>query len=449
MRRRFSLGAVACFLISVSLFAQTPKPKLTLDEFFNSVGFTAVKVSPDGNAVVVGTERADWEQQIFRKELWLYRIAGNGGSLVQLTQSGHDGSPQWSPDGQWISFLSERKTAGGKDADAADDKDKEVSQLFLISPNGGEALAVTSGDDDVHSFAWSPDSKAIYFATRQPWTKQQNDDHKKEWRDVVRYRGDERGDMILRIAIEDALARHAALGTKDIPTTEKESGATPGAVVVARTPLHVEHLSNSRDGNRLAFVSNSVSRRQEKVEDIEIYLMNLSGDSAEAAPNRITKNEAGETNLEWAPDNRHIWFQVNVGSLEGKYEDPQPRLYWVDSDTRKVERWFADYKGEVGRYTPLPDGSVVCACRVGTEIQLQSQANPKASIMKREGWPGTYDSRTRQRSGRPRFTSPTVQTSWRRRGPSHRSTNYSRNAICPRRNRTSGSPTTAQPSKAC
>src|ERR1700675_1511781 len=96
MRKQFSLGAVAGLLISASLLAQTSKPNLTLDEFFNSVGFTAVKVSPDGNAVVVATERADWEQQIFRKELWFYRIAGNGGSLVQLTQSGRDGAPQWS-----------------------------------------------------------------------------------------------------------------------------------------------------------------------------------------------------------------------------------------------------------------------------------------------------------------------------------------------------------------
>ena len=68
------------FVISVSviphlIFAQTQtaKSKLTLDEFFNSVSFTAVKVSPDGSSVVIGTEKADWEQQIFRKELWLYR----------------------------------------------------------------------------------------------------------------------------------------------------------------------------------------------------------------------------------------------------------------------------------------------------------------------------------------------------------------------------------------
>ena len=43
------------------------------------------------------------------------------------------------------------------------------------------------------------------------------------------------------------------------------------------------------------------------------------------------------------------------------------------------------------RYTPLPDGSVLCACRLGTEVQLSSQANPTAAIVKREGWAGTYE----------------------------------------------------------
>ena len=390
-------------LVSASIFAhaQTAKPKLTFDEFFNSVSFTAVKVSPDGNSVVIGTEKADWEQQIFRKELWLYRIAAGGGSLTQLTQSGHDSSPQWSPDAQWIAFLSERKVADAKDEDARDSKEKEkdVAQLFLISPSGGEAFAITSGTEEVHAFAWAGDSKAIIFATREPWSKQQNDDHKKDWKDVIRYRGDERGDVIFRLNLDEALARHAALGSKEIPDAEKDSRATPGAVALARTPLHVEQMSISHDGHRLAFVTSSVSERQEKVEDIELYLVNLANNAAEAAPIRLTQNEAVELNLEWAPDNRHLFFQVNLGSLERKYEDPQPRLYWVDAgdtsgkrpEKREVQRWFADYPGEVVRYTPLPDGSVLCACRLGTEVQLLSQANPKAAILKREGWAGTYE----------------------------------------------------------
>ena len=378
-------------LICAALVAETAKPKLTLDEFFNSVSFPAVKISPDGEAVVIQTEKADWEQQVFRRELWLYRWSANPG-LVELTQSGHDTAPQWSPDSKWVAFLSERKVAAGKDAaGGGEEKGGEVAHVYLISPNGGEAFAVTSGDEEVHSFAWSGDSKAIYFATRQPWSKELKDEHKKDWKDVIRYRSDERGDVICRINLDDALARHAALGSRELTEAEKDSGVTPGALSVARARLRVDQISISPDGVHLAFVSNSVSQRQEKVEDIELYLVNLSGSTGEIEPRRLTHNEAVELNLEWAPDNRHLFFQVNLGSLERKYEDPQPRLYWVDAESGTVERWFADLQGEVVRYAAMPDGSVVCACRLGTEVQVYAQANLKAHAVKREGWPGTYE----------------------------------------------------------
>jgi dipeptidyl aminopeptidase/acylaminoacyl peptidase len=389
------LLSLLIFLIATSgLLNAQAKPRLTLDDFFNWVEIRDVQFSPDGNSLVISTDRADWEQQIFRGDLWLYRLAGenggqNAGSLIPLTQSGHDSNAEWSPDGKWIAFLSERKTPHGKGGDD-DESGKDAAQLYLISPSGGEAFAITSGNEEVHAFGWAADSSAIYFATREPWSKQQTEDHKKDWIDVIQYRGDERGDVIYRLALDEALARHAALGVHEAPDAEKDSNATPGAVAVARTPLRIDQLRISPDGRRLAFVSNSPSERQEKYDTVELYLVALTGGAGEAVPSRLTNNQAVEVHLAWSPDSRHLFFMINQGSIEKKYEDAQPRLYWVDTESGAVERWFGKFDGEVVKYAAMPDGSVLCACRLGTEVQFYSQTAPTAPIVKHEGWAGAY-----------------------------------------------------------
>ena len=160
-----------------------------------------------------------------------------------------------------------------KDKNKKDDKDDkgEVSQIYVISPHGGEAIPLTQGEEEVHAFSWSADSKTIYFATRNPWTKAQKDDYKKQWKDVVQYRTAERGDTIFALDVAAALARHTAEGTKEESEAEKQSDLTPGARAIATSPLRVDDLVTSPDGSKLAFVTNSINQRQEKFEDVEIY----------------------------------------------------------------------------------------------------------------------------------------------------------------------------------
>ena len=97
-----------------------------------------------------------------------------------------------------------------------------MTHLYLIPVGGGEAFPVTRGAEEVHSFAWSPDSKTLYFATRIPWTKKQKDEYKEKWKDVVRYREQERGDVISRISVADALARQIATGTQETKKSKKD-----------------------------------------------------------------------------------------------------------------------------------------------------------------------------------------------------------------------------------
>ena len=451
MRLKMHSLVVGVVIGSALLASAEGKPKLTLDEFFNSVAYNSVELSPDGNSVVIGTERADWTQQIYRHDLWLYRGDGNRGdgkgeSLIQLTQSGHDTEPKWSPDGRWIAFLSERKASSEseKDSPASDeqgerkkvksensasridatgvkdnhtdhstdnDKDQdEVSQIYVISPNGGEAIQLTQGQEEVHTFSWSADSRTLYFATRNPWTASQKDAYRKEWKDVVQYRVAERGDTIFALDVAAALSRHMAAPAKEVEKegsdAAKESDLTPGASVVTTSPMRIDEMAVSPDGAKLAFLTNAVNQRHEKNEDTEIYAVDLmlaqklspaNAGSAPpaAAPRRLTHNQARETKLRWANDNRHLFFTVEVGDVSGPYRDLQPHLYWVDSekpdsDTGSVEQWGKDFMGEVVGYGPY-GGGVVATARLGTEVQLYTAAKASDSLRKFEGQDGTYE----------------------------------------------------------
>ncbi len=383
------------------------KPKLTLDEFFNSVSFPAVEISPDGQSVVIVTERADWDQQIFRKDLWLYHDDGKSSSLIQLTESGHDSEPKWSPNGKWIAFLSERKPAtSGDDSDSDSDSKGEPAQVYLISPNGGEAFPVTQGEEEVHTFSWSADSQTIYFATRQPWSKQQKDHYKKEWKDVVQYRTAERGDTLFALDLSDALSRHAAAPAstkKKDKDANKQPDLTPGARAIATMPLRIESLITSPDGSKLAFISNAINQRQEKYEDAEIYTVDLTvtrapstataGSNANALTlqqsHRVTNNQAEEVRPHWASDSRHIFFTVEVGDVTGPYRDLQPHLYWVDAENGKIEQWAKDFTGQIVSYGTYGNG-VVFTARLGTEVQMYSEG-PKEPLKMFNGQKGTYE----------------------------------------------------------
>ena len=174
---------------------------------------------------MIATERADWDQQIFRSDLWLYRDDGKGGSLIQLTQSGHDSDPSGRP-----------TAAGSPSSPSASRPPRKMTTPTPIPIRKGRdppdlpdlaqrrrGLPVTQGEEEVHTFSWSADSQTIYFATRQPWSKTQKDDYKKEWKDVVQYRTAERGDTIFALDLSAALARHAAAPAK----VKKKEGKTP------------------------------------------------------------------------------------------------------------------------------------------------------------------------------------------------------------------------------
>lgn len=364
------------------------KPSLTLDAFFDSVSFPSVAVSPDGNCIVVQTERADWTASRFREDLWLYRVSD--ATLVPLTTSGEDSDPQWSPDGRWIAFVANRKHDAGGHADK--------TQVYAIAVDGGESFAVTAATEDVHAFAWSTDSKHIFFATREPWTEDQQKKYEEQWKNILQYREAERGDRIFAIDF-GAVAEW----TRQAPSDETKR---PAAKAISSIPYHVQQLTASADGQFLAFITTSPSLREESLDDNGIYIVPLKDvGSSQTRPIALLQNpQAFFDRIEWAPDSVHLFFSFLNGAVEGSYKDAQARIYWVNIDERAAktcgsptgsdgcERWASTFPGSMNGFAVLPHGDLLASARMGTEVQPYIQAHPSDKFQEQAGQPGTYES---------------------------------------------------------
>src|SRR5580692_5139049 len=135
----------------------------SIDQSLEWNGAFNPKLSPDGKRVVYEVQKTNWEENAFERNLWIVDVA-TGESHPLTTAKKSSTNAAWSPDGKWIAFLSDRP---GQIKGTPEDK----KQLYVISPDGGEALQLTKAESGVNALDWAPDSKRIAFSAVDPEPK--------------------------------------------------------------------------------------------------------------------------------------------------------------------------------------------------------------------------------------------------------------------------------------
>jgi dipeptidyl aminopeptidase/acylaminoacyl peptidase len=116
---------------------------------------SAVKLSPDGRQAAFIVKEANWDENRYRSNLWLYRLDDE--QLVQLTASDKDLDYVWSVDGRHLLFLSKR----GKD----DEDEGEETTVFKIGINGGEAVPAFTIEKEVSSIRLVDEKRILFTAS--------------------------------------------------------------------------------------------------------------------------------------------------------------------------------------------------------------------------------------------------------------------------------------------
>ena len=125
------------------------------------------QISPDGKWIVFAKSHiGDKNDKV--TNLWI--VSTDGGEPRQFTAGGKDGGAKWSPDGTKVAFMSGRQ--------------KPAGQVFIISLAGGEATALTKfPEGSIEAFDWSPDGKSMAVKFREQeseWTKKAEEERKEK-----------------------------------------------------------------------------------------------------------------------------------------------------------------------------------------------------------------------------------------------------------------------------
>ena len=143
---------ILLFLLLVStvpvVVAQSPQGPLDLDDLWNYVLLRHPSISPDGSHVVVVRGRTNYEQNRWERSLELIDLETGEHRELTPERPRVDG-PHWSPSGDRLAFL--------------DSAENGPAHLYILPMAGGEAKQITSGDEGVRFYEWSPDGRSIVY----------------------------------------------------------------------------------------------------------------------------------------------------------------------------------------------------------------------------------------------------------------------------------------------
>jgi dipeptidyl aminopeptidase/acylaminoacyl peptidase len=319
--KKIILTSIACWLLLVSSASAQAQRPMTFDDVLALKQVGGAVISPDGKMVLYTLSHSDLKENERRSEIWIVPAAG--GRARRFTGGKNDSAPQWSPDGEWIAFLSTRATSS-----SGAPSEPPRPQVYLISPFGGEAEKLTDSKTGVTTFAWSPDSKRLAYVAQTPLTEAEEKRQKdKDDAQVI-----------------DANFRFSRLWVSDVES-KKSAEIVTGDFVVSDPQW-------SPDGKRLSYTVNPTPKADDGILS-DIFIANADGSGT---PRKLYENEGPDSGARWSPDGRWIAFSsrdAQKGLLGFQ------RLYVISSEGGTPRAVAPNFDGPASGLTWSRDGSTL------------------------------------------------------------------------------------------
>jgi dipeptidyl aminopeptidase/acylaminoacyl peptidase len=294
---------------------------LTVDDLLKFQRVSDPVVSPDSRWVAFVVRDTDYNANRGRTDLWL--ASSDGQTVRRLTSHPeNDSEPQWTRDGKWIYFVSSRSGS---------------SQVWRISPVGGEAEQVTKLDTDLNGYKLFPDGKRMIIAIDVwPEAKSIADSIKK---DEAKAKSKVKARVYDQLLFrhwdqwEDGKYSHLFLWTPPElgGKADNAKDLTPGQTT--DSPTHpfggMEEVAIAPDSKTIAFIARTGGREIAWRTNTEVFTVGVGG----GKPVVLTKNPGYDFTPTYSPDGKSIAVLMMV---RAGFEADRQRIGVYDVASKKL-----------------------------------------------------------------------------------------------------------------